>query len=288
MATAIKILGFTLLVIGIILGLFGVSQLVAPAYYKATTRIEISSSPSPSESNQQPPGYGGYFIQTEFSKIQSEIVLGNAITNLHLGEIWEKKYNTSRRLDVQETIQLLKQRMEFKSERNTSIIDLSVYDPDPKEAADIANAIASAYQNYRVAQWQTNTAIGIKALEDAYNQDEHVITTTLDNLDHLRKQLQIPTPEPTDEILKSNYPDYLQARRDAQNRIDLHKLLQSKITNEKVSVQLSTNPTSGVVVVDMARPPKHPAKPNRFLGILLLGIGLVLSGIGFRLRKSAR
>ena len=286
MATGKQILGFTLLLIGITLAVIGASQLILPAYYKATTRIEISSDLPSVQDNSSNVAYGGYFIQTEFAKMQSELVLGNVVTNLHLKGLWAKKPGPGNRLRVEEAIALLKQRMEIRPERNNRLIDVSFYSTDPKEASDVANAIVSAYNDYRLQQWKTNVAIGIKALEEEYQEEEQKIRITQTNLDVLRTQLNVPAPEPDDDTLKSAYPSYHEQKQNLQKLIDLHKLLQAKITNEKVDSQLPKS--SMIEIVDAAQPPKFPVKPNRYLGIFLFAIGIMMAGFGWRLLRSPR
>src|SRR5439155_12855688 len=68
---------------------------------------------------------------------------------------------------------------------------------------------------------------------------------------------------------------YWQAKRQLNTLLDLHKLLQAKITNEKVDLTLPK--TQMVTVVDEAHPGKSPDKPNKTLYITLgVVIGLLV------------
>ena len=109
-------------------------------------------------------GYDPYFIQTEFEKMQSEKVLGRVIETLGLNDAWGKKYNGNVPLKTEDTMQLLKQRMSLSPERNTKLIDITVYSEDKDDAARVANGIAQAYQEYRLALRSTNTVNGIAVL----------------------------------------------------------------------------------------------------------------------------
>ncbi|HOW79558.1 MAG TPA: Wzz/FepE/Etk N-terminal domain-containing protein, partial [Verrucomicrobiota bacterium] len=91
-------------------------------------------------------GYDPFFIQTEFELIQSELILGKVIADLDLNTEWGRKYASGERLRTPETIALLKQRIDLRTVRGTSLIEIVVYSEKPEEAARIANAIADAYK----------------------------------------------------------------------------------------------------------------------------------------------
>jgi polysaccharide biosynthesis transport protein len=142
---------------------------ILPESYASTARIEInpdsgvisSMSGGTPESSYLP--YDAYFIQTEFEIMQSEKVLGRVIDALDLNNKWGVKYNGTP-LKTDDTMQLLKQRMSLSPERNTKLIDITVYSEDKDDAARLANGIAQAYQDYRLALRNTNTLNGISVL----------------------------------------------------------------------------------------------------------------------------
>jgi capsular polysaccharide biosynthesis protein len=83
--------------------------------------------------------------------MQSQAVLGPAIDKLNLDVEWGRKYNGNTPLKTGDTMQLVKQRMSLAPERNTNVVDITVYSEDRNEAARIANAIDDAYSEYRQA-----------------------------------------------------------------------------------------------------------------------------------------
>ena len=127
---------------------------ILPESYSSTARIEINPDSgditgiggTPSSAYMP---YDAYFIQTEFEIMQSEKVLGRVIEALDLNNKWGKKYNGGVPLKTEDTMQLLKQRMNLSPERNTKLIDITVYSEDKDDAARLANGIAMAYQEYR-------------------------------------------------------------------------------------------------------------------------------------------
>jgi len=167
--------------------------------YSSTARIEINPDITdiPSMTGiQASAGYDPYFIQTEFEKMQGEKVLGRVIDALDLNDVWGKKLNGGVPLKTVDTMQLLKQHMSLSPERNTKLIDITVYSEDKQEAADLANGIAQAYQEYRLALRNTNTTGGIAAYVEEYRTEETQIPAIQTNLDRLRQELDIIDTDP--------------------------------------------------------------------------------------------
>src|SRR5437867_10505512 len=137
-------------------------------------------------------GYDPYFIQTEFEVIQSELILGKVITDLDLNKEWGRKYGNGDPLKTTETIALLKGRMDLRPVRNTSLIEILVYSEKPEEAARIANAVADAYQAYRLEERKKLTMGGINALKENVAEQELKVKKAQEELDQLRKDLKVP------------------------------------------------------------------------------------------------
>lgn len=280
-----KFLGFSLLLAGLALCGVGLWLLLSPAQYQATARIEINPDGTFFNGNAEDVSYDPYFIQTEFEIMQSQIVLGKVVNMLDLNVEWGRKYAGGGTTTTNESIAILKRHLNLTIERNTKLIEISFTSDDPDETAKVANAIAKAYRDYRVQRRNEQTQKGFQMLTDGYRAEEQLIKTNREKLEQLRKELNVPNPEPTDESLKSNYPSYFVAKRVLQNNNEFRKLLQVKIASELGS-GLPMKPL--VEIIDAAQPPKSPAGPNRFLGAALLAIGLFPTAGGFLLLKSSR
>jgi len=174
---------------------------ILPSSYSSTARIEIN----PDVNDIQPMGggqayagvgYDPYFIQTEFEKMQSEKVLGRVIETLDLNNKWGAKYNGGQPLKTEDTMQLLKQRMNLSPERNTKLIDITIYSEDKAEAANLANGIATAYQDYRLDLRKSNTTNGISVLMSEFQAEEDRIQQTNAVVDKLREDLKITDNDP--------------------------------------------------------------------------------------------
>jgi capsular exopolysaccharide synthesis family protein len=175
---------------------------ILPASFSSTARIEINpdvtdiSGMAGGLQAYSGGGYDPYFIQTEFEKMQSQKVLGRVIDALDLNNKWGEKYNGKVPLKTDDTMQLLKQRMSLSPERNTKLIDITVYSEDKDDAARVANGIAQAYQDYRLSLRSTNTVNGIAVLVADYQTEEDQIQAIRTNVDRLRKELNIVDTDP--------------------------------------------------------------------------------------------
>jgi uncharacterized protein involved in exopolysaccharide biosynthesis len=73
----------------------------------------------------------------------------------------------------------------------TSLIEISVKNPEAKLAADIANAIVDAYRDSRLEKWKGDRFSGIVALQDKLGIEETKLGNMETNLNELRAVLGI-------------------------------------------------------------------------------------------------
>jgi capsular exopolysaccharide synthesis family protein len=168
---------------------------ILPESYSSTARIKIERDQSDIQALMQaatPLAYDPYFIQTEFEVIQSELILGGVIEALNLQDRWGKTYANGERLTKLEAIHFLKNKMSLHTVRNTSLIEIQVFSENRNEAAEIANAIAKAYQDYRKREKDLLTGGGIDVLLAQRKAKEAEIDEAQTNLDRLRRKLKIP------------------------------------------------------------------------------------------------
>ena len=221
---------------------------ILPSSYSSTARIEIN--PDSADIGSMPGGslpssslmdYNAYFIQTEFEIMQSEKVLGRVIESLDLNNKWGEKYNGKVPLKTEDTMQLLKQRMSLSPERNTKLIDITVYSEDKDDAARLANGIAEAYKKYRLDLQSTNTLNGITVLLSEFQAEEDRIQDVQTIVDRLRKELNIidtgpqdftPTPTLTQQQLQHYKDEQIELEKDFMQRdVQLKELQTLQATN---------------------------------------------------------
>ncbi|HEX5218667.1 MAG TPA: protein kinase, partial [Verrucomicrobiae bacterium] len=142
------------LAIGILTFLcFAVVTSLMSDVFTATARVKVDRLVTPDATSIAPAQvYDPYFIQTEFHVIQSESVLARVIENLNLNVRWGERYAKGEKLTNARTLELLKQRLLLRPVRSTTLIDISAFDELPSEAAELANAVADSYAEFRKQQ----------------------------------------------------------------------------------------------------------------------------------------
>jgi capsular exopolysaccharide synthesis family protein len=188
---------------------------ILPESFASTARIlvetDVSNISMGEDRSASQAAYDPFFLQTTYELIQSQAVLSNVVNTLNLNAEWGKKYFNGETLKTTEAIEFLKKRMHLDTVRNTKYITVTVYSEDKNDAARLANAIANAYQDYRLEQRQGLTSKGIDVLEARFQTEEAEIQTLQTNVDNLRKTLSIsdfdpnsisPTPTLTQEQLQ--------------------------------------------------------------------------------------
>jgi capsular exopolysaccharide synthesis family protein len=222
----------------IIITVFLITALIAtavtfilPVSYSSTAQIEIepdtaSDIETMSGMTTINPTYDAYFLQTELEILRGPVVLGKVIDALDLNDVWGKKYGVGT-FKTSETLEFLRNQISLVPVRNTTLVDITVYSGDKNEAAQIANAIANAYHDYRLERHQQQTLGGIKVLKEKYQAEDDQIKVMRDEVDNLRKELRIvdedpqsfvPTPTLTQDQLRQ-YNDTMMDGETRYNRL---------------------------------------------------------------------
>ena len=173
---------------------------ILPVSYSSVAQVNIQPDTSTdvtpiSGQGTATPQYDPYFLQTQLELLEGPIVLDRVIEMLNLNSVWAKKYGVDT-FKTSETEEFLKHQMSLNLVRNTTLVDITVYSGDKKEAADIANAITKAYRDYRLEWRSESTEGGIKVLLEKYQAETDQIQTLRSNVDQLRKDLSIQDTDP--------------------------------------------------------------------------------------------
>ena len=237
-----------------------------PESYSSTTRIKIERDQSdiPGMTGRRPEGYDPYYIQTQFELIQSEVILGKVIEDLDLNTVWGKKYANGERLKTSESVALLKGRLVLRPVRNTSLMEIRVFSEQAQEAAQIANAVAEAYHEYRLKERANKISASIRVLEEAYEENNEKIRRIRGEMAGLSREQSTQDTNRLDE-----------ARRRIEDLQHFGQGLFTMLAAEKTDLSLPA--TSMVQVVDTAHPGSIPIRPNKPLNIF---VGIVVGGLG--------
>jgi uncharacterized protein involved in exopolysaccharide biosynthesis len=246
---------------------------ILPETYSSTARIKVESDPVPpvTASDSKVFFSDPYFVQTTFEIMQSQVVLSDVIARLDLNAKWGKKYNAGEKLKTDETMAILKGDMMLTPVRNTKLIAITVYSDDPKEAAQIANAIADAYRDYRIQSAHSSAELDLARSQREFQNNETQVEQLRAEVNSLGQQLKVgseisanPSPQEQSYWDKKQYLDGL---------LETHKTLYAKIEAAKIDAQIPK--TSMVQITDPAEPGFRPVKPNKPLNIF---IGTVAGG----------
>jgi capsular exopolysaccharide synthesis family protein len=167
---------------------------ILPEQFASTATIKIERDKSDIDEmagNSRISSFDPYFIQTEFEVIQSETILSNVVDVLGLNDKWGKKYNDGQKFKTQESIGILKSRLNLRPRRNTALIDVQVFSENPTDASDLANAVAETYRQWRLEKGQRLGKGGVKALEDQLKIEDEKIAKVKDELDKIRVENKI-------------------------------------------------------------------------------------------------
>jgi uncharacterized protein involved in exopolysaccharide biosynthesis/beta-lactamase regulating signal transducer with metallopeptidase domain len=183
--------GLALIGVGILLLGAGCFLMLGPRTYCSTVRVKIEhryAVPSPAINGERSGFFSDpYFIQTEFEVIQSEVILGKVIEDLDLDKHWSRTFG--RVLKRPESVELLKRQMDIRPVRNTSIIELRIYDENPTRAAEIANKIADTYRDWRTQQGSRQAGDHLDSLLGQVKDQEAAIAAAQATVDELRMQV---------------------------------------------------------------------------------------------------
>ncbi|MGA2248006.1 MAG: von Willebrand factor type A domain-containing protein [Verrucomicrobiota bacterium] len=161
--------------------------------YESTARMKVENDVTDIPGMSGRPSYMAYdpyFIQTTFEIIKSPILLSNVVNALDLQNAWSKKYG-GQKLTTQETISLLQNELDLHPVKNTKLVEIGVTSDDPKEASDIANAVAEAYKDYRFAARRALSTSAVAVLEEQFQEQEQDIRTNAAYVEQLRQELHV-------------------------------------------------------------------------------------------------
>ncbi len=197
-----------------------------PKKYASTVRIEVQKdTPEVSMLHpQQSVSIGTsdpYFLTTQFKIIESYSILTNVIEKLRLNEKLPEQLGQPA-WTMDETFAYLSKMINVEQTRMTSLIEITVKNPNPQAAANIANAIADAYRESRKKQWEGTHTGGIDAYRSMLTNKQAQLEDLQSQLDEMRKKLGISELAPQSAFSETVESKMLQiwAERDVVAKAD--------------------------------------------------------------------
>jgi polysaccharide biosynthesis transport protein len=134
-------------------------------------------------------GFDPRFLTTQFEIIQRKEILYPVIEALGL----EKKWGLGNKEQV---FFKLKRMIDVRELRNTELISIIVYSTDPKEAAEIANSIATEYVTRRTSEQDNTLSKGLVQLQDEVGKQRVKAEELREKRDRIREQMGIQDMSP--------------------------------------------------------------------------------------------
>ena len=168
---------------------------VLPVSFSSTARLRVEKDTpdiTPFGMAASSPVFDNYFLATEFEILKSHRILDQVIEQLELNKKYAERYKSTREFTTQESFEFLNREVEVKQFRNTSIIEVTAICGDKQLAADIANAVARVYEDYRNTLRNGRSVQGLGAFTNELAQLDAQVKAANVEVDKLKLDLKIP------------------------------------------------------------------------------------------------
>jgi len=130
--------------------------------------------------------FDAYFFNTEFEVLKSRAILERVIKELKLDEVFARRLKVPE-LPVQDAYDLLARNVEVKQRKNTSIIEITAFDPDRDLARKIADEVSSVYEKYREGLRAKRMTRGLTTLSNQLEQLDAKVQVATELVDKQRE-----------------------------------------------------------------------------------------------------
>ncbi|MEP6698466.1 MAG: polysaccharide biosynthesis tyrosine autokinase, partial [Verrucomicrobiota bacterium] len=163
-----------------------------PREYQSSVFIEVRSTAQNMRifgaGDPNMPIHDPQLAPTVYQVIQRTGILYPVIEDLKLQDKWGKG---SSRPSREQAYQRLRSKLEVDEVRNTDLLQISVYDTDPQEAADIANKIVAVYQDKRVEEEKEVMNRAVSSMNEEVAKQQKKVDEALANVARIRDEEHI-------------------------------------------------------------------------------------------------
>lgn len=201
-------------------------------------------------------------------KIMSKATLIPVIQRLGLAKSWGAEGKLS---DGDAYLKLLP-KLELRKIRNTDLVEVGIWDPNPQAAADIANAIAAEFQNQ---EQQKNLQAQFAKLEEEVADWAKKTEQAAQEVQTIRAKAAIhdSNPEVSEGDAGQQFsPEYIAAKNRYLQIKAIFQTAAARVATEKLQSSAKISPVS---IWEKAEPPANPSKPNVPAIIAIAGIVIV-------------
>lgn len=213
------------------------------------------------------------YLETQMALIRSRSVAGKVFELYNLGSM--KPYS-----DKEDPLKAFVQDIELERLKGTRVIKISVYNPSPQLAADLANKLSEVYARDNLKR-RAMSFIRAQRMA-ALNSEFLRLQSKLDQLSNqygpkhpamiaLRQEIRTMSDRIEKERLgRDEDPDNIKSAAEQQ-------LLEDTLLRMQEGTVFSSSRMNNIVITDKAVPPKRHAKPKKLTNIV---IGLMAGLIG--------
>ena len=172
-----------------------------PREYQSSVFIEVKSTaenPRIFSGDANQPVHDPQLAPTVFQVIKRTSILYPVVDELKLQDKWAKGGS---RLSRENCFAMLRNRVQVEEVRNTDLLQISVFDQDPQEAADIANKIVSVYQDKRVEEEKQIMNRAVTTMNDQVTKQQKKVDEAAIEVGRIRDEEHIVdlNPEGTED-----------------------------------------------------------------------------------------
>jgi len=174
-----------------------------PKEYQSSVFIEVKSTaetPRIFGTDGTLPFHDPQLAPTVYQIIQRTGILYPVIEDLKLQDKWTR---SGVRPTLQQAYQILRGQLDLDEVRNTDLLQISVFDADPQEAADIANKIVAVYQEKRVQEEKEILNRAVETMNEEVAKEDRKVEASEKEVARIRDEEHIVdlNPEGTEDSL---------------------------------------------------------------------------------------
>ena len=174
-----------------------------PREYQSSVFIEVKSTaetPRIFGTDGTLPFHDPQLAPTVYQIIQRTGILYPVIEDLKLQDKWTRNGS---RPTLQQAYQILRGQLDLDEVRNTDLLQISVFDSDPQEAADIANKIVAVYQEKRVQEEKEILNRAVETMNEEVAKEDRKVELAEKEVARIRDEEHIVdlNPEGTEDSL---------------------------------------------------------------------------------------
>lgn len=163
-----------------------------PRLYQSSVVVEVrSTAENPrifTSGDPNIPIHDPQLAPTVFQVIQRSGILYPVIDHLKLQDKWATGgYRPSR----EQAYRMLRGKLDVNEVRNTDLLEISVFDTNPQDAADIANEIVGVYQDKRVEEEKDILNRGVSAMNEQVTKQQRKVEEAIAEVARIRDEEHI-------------------------------------------------------------------------------------------------